>query len=272
MEFLGLVILGIFAGVLSGLLGLGGGVILVPGLMAFFIFKHFPSQVLMQFATGTTLTAMIFTTGMATWAQNKYKNVRWPLLKILLPGLLIGAACGALLLRYISTNHLRYGFVFLVSILGIRMLVGIEMIFNADNEAIKMRSHSRIVVFMLTGIIGVLASLLGIGGGVLLIPFLMWLGLPMVQATSTSIASVFPTITLGAIGAMFVGWHSHQALPPLTVGYVYWPGALLIGVGSVCGVPAGAYLANHLPTRIIKRIFGGVLLIAAWQMLPKWPL
>lgn len=254
---------GIGAGILSGLFGLGGGIIIVPSLLFIFTQKEFASSHLMQFATSTSLAAMLFTTGMATWSHSRRHNVQWSLLKFMVPALLVGALGGAWLVRMLSTQTLRYAFVVFIGILGIQIILG------AKKEEILLphsRAHAKPILLLFGLGVGVITSLLGIGGGVLMIPFFMWFGLPMVKASATSIACVFPTILTGALASAFIA-KDIQGLPPQTWGYVYWPAALMIGVASLLGTPLGVYLAMRLPVPLLKRLFGGLLLIAAWRMI-----
>jgi uncharacterized membrane protein YfcA len=109
--------------------------------------------------------------------------------------------------------------------------------------------------------------MLGIGGGVILVPVFIWLGLTMTQASATSAACAFASAVSGAIMAVIAGWHI-PALPSLTWGFVHWEVALVVGVASLAGAPIGVYFAHNLPVPVIKRIFGGILLLIAARMLP----
>jgi len=110
-----------------------------------------------------------------------------------------------------------------------------------------------VLAFLFAWLIGICAGLLGIGGGVLVIPFLLWCGLEMPAVSATSAASTLPTATSGALSSMVVGWHI-SGLPSESLGYVYWPAALCIGLASLIAAPIGVLLVHRLPVLLVKRI------------------
>lgn len=260
MDLLGYVLLGIITGVFSGLLGLGGGVIMVPALIFLFSRQSFSNEHLMHLATGTSLAAMIMTTFMATWSHHKRGGVQWSLLKYFLPGTMMGALMGVWIAKHISTQNLRWTFACFATLLGLKL------VFASNNkEAEALRKLNPVILFLFALCIGILSGLLGLGGGVLLIPLFLWLGLKMTQSSATSAACAFWTSITGAISSVIVGWHVSD-LPPYTLGFVVWPVALILGFTSLFGAPLGVMLAHRLPVGVIKRIFGGVLLLIAWRM------
>ncbi len=264
LLFVAYMLIGVLAGLLSGLLGLGGGVVIVPALLALFSWQHFPQEFLMQMATGTSLATIVITALMTTFIQNKQKAVQWAVLKWLIPGMVLGALLGILIGAHIPGYMLKTGFAFFCLLLGIKMIVG-----NAKRTTIEKRPIPKGLPFFVAVLIGVSSGLLGIGGGVLVIPFLMWYGLDLPSVSATSAASTLPTAASGAVSAMVVGWHM-AGLPANTVGYVYWPAALAIGIASIVTAPFGVWLVHRLPVSIIKRIFGSILLVVAWTMMPSF--
>lgn len=262
MIFLLYVIAGFLAGVLSGLLGLGGGVIIVPALLILFDWQQFSKGHLMQVATATSLATILITTVMTTWAHNKRGNVQWSLLKILLPGMISGALFGVWLGRYIPGAYLKAIFALFCLALAFRMFFPMNNVNQVDTKP------QGLFLLLLCFLAGILSGMLGIGGGVLIIPLLLWLGLPMPQVSATSATCAFPTALTGALSAIVIGW-GIVGLPPHTWGFVYWPGALMMGVGSMVGAPLGVHLVSTLPFRLVQQIFGGILLLIAWQIFPK---
>lgn len=263
MDLLIYLLVGICAGVLSGLLGLGGGLIFVPALTFAFTSQGLSEQHIMHLATATSLATMILTTLMATWSHHKRGGVQWSLIKLLIPGLMGGAWLGVWIADQLTTQGLRYAFAFFALILGVKMILGA----NKENVSAVQASHAMVLLLCATGI-GILAGILGLGGGIMLVPLLLWAGLPMPKASATSAACAFPTALTGTLTAVIVGWHT-PGLPTMTWGYVYWPVALILGVASLLGAPLGVYLAYRLSVRVIKRIFGGILLLIALRMLPS---
>lgn len=260
MDLLSYVIVGIVTGILSGLLGLGGGVVMVPALTFLFSWQGFPNEYLMQLAAGTSLAAMIMTTLMATWSHHRRGTVQWTMLKYFLPGMVGGSLLGVWIAKQVSTQSLRWIFACFAVLLSLKLLFAAK-----DQESAKVRALNLATLFMFAIGIGILAGLLGLGGGVLLIPLFLWLGLTMTQASATSAACAFPTSIAGATTAMIVGWHI-PGLPPMTWGFVVLPVALILGFASLFGAPLGVILAHRLPVIVIKRIFGGLLLLIAWRM------
>lgn len=265
MELFAYALIGLITGVFSGLLGLGGGLVMVPFLVAMFQWQHMPENFIMHIATGTSLAAMIFTTFMTTWSHHKRGSVQWSLLKRLLPSTMAGSLLGVAVARSLSTQGLKSFFALLACLLGLRI------IWTATKPQRTTFHHLPSSVLILSVLcIGMMAGMLGVGGGVLLIPLLMWLGLPIIQASATSSACAFGVASIGAIASVFAGSYELD-LPAQTLGFVYWPAALILGLVSLLGAPLGVALANKLPVPMIKRIFGGVLVLIAWQMLPPLP-
>lgn len=248
MAFVAYLLVGMMTGVLSGLLGLGGGIIMVPALTFIFTWQHFPQAHLMHLATGTSLAAMIMTTAMATWSHHQRGGVQWSLLKYFLPGTVLGALLGVWMAKQFSTQKLSWLFACFVALLSLKFIFA-----SHQKVLVARRDLNAAILFLAAFGIGILAGLLGLGGGVLLIPLFLWLGLTMSQTSATSAACAFPTSIAGALSAM-------------ALGFVVWPVALILGLASLCGAPLGVRLAHRLPVEVIKRLFGGILLLIAWRM------
>lgn len=260
--FFAYVIVGILTGILSGLLGLGGGIIIVPALASLFALQDIATESLMHIAIGTSLATMILTTVMVTWSYHRRGAVQWSLLKFFMPGIILGSLCGVSIGKYLSTDDLRIAFALFVIILGVRI------IWRANTPPMtKSLAIPATVLFLFAAMVGILSGVLGIGGGIVLIPLFMWLGLSLPQASATSAACAFSTALTGTMTSILVGWKV-SGLPAMTLGFVYWPVALLLGLASIIGAPIGVFLAHILPVPMIKRIFGGILLLVAWRMLP----
>ncbi len=261
MEYIGYLIVGFITGIMSGLLGIGGGVIMVPALVAIFDSHHYGGNYLMQLATGTSLSAMIITTLMTTWANQKHGTVRWSMLSLLIPGTVMGALIGVWVAKDVDTQVLQIIFAIFAVLLGFNLILG-----SKATTVKKPVSLHPIFTFICAMLIGILAGLLGIGGGILLIPFLLWFGFSMKESSATSAACAFMTSLAGAIMAVIAGWHI-QGLPSHSVGFVYWPVALGLGIASMISAPLGVKLAHRLPVHTIKRLFGVVLWGIAVRMI-----
>jgi len=264
-EALVLAITGLLAGLLSGMLGLGGGIVIVPALGIIFTWRHFPPQVLMQMSTATSLATIAITALFAIVLQNKRRAIQWDLIPWLLPGIMLGAAIGVGLGKTIQTDVLKALFAVFCCALSLRLL------FPQWNILRALPQPTKAVLSGYSLLIGVLSGLLGIGGGLLLIPLLSRLTLSNGQISATSVTCVFPLALSGAVCAMFMVAPKGVVLPLQSIGFVYWPAALIMGVASVVSVPLGVFLGHNLPEALIKRLFGLILLWVAWHMFPfRW--
>lgn len=252
--------IGLLSGILSGLLGLGGGIVIVPALVFIFSWQDFPKELYIHMATGTSLAVVMFTTAMAAWSQHKRNSVAWDLIPYLVPGMVLGAILGVISGKYMSAHALRYTFALFCFVLALKLIF-------AQGESVKVKrvSYSKQILILIGLLAGALSGMLGIGGGSILIPILMWLGLSMTSVSGTAVACAFPTAVTGTIISILVSLHS-TALPPYSTGYIYWPAVFILAIISMLAAPVGVALAHRLPEKIVKRIFGVVLVFIAWKM------
>jgi len=218
-------VLGVVAGLVGGLLGLGGGILIVPALLFLFIWQGMPADILMHLAVATSLFTIVFTSISSSYAHHKHQAVLWSQVFLLTPGIIIGAVFGAFLADYISSDILRRLF-------GIfEILVACQIGFSVKPSA-QRSLPGRNGMLIAGGGIGTLSTILGIGGGTLTVPFLVWCHVNIRKAVATSSACGFPIALAGTLAMIYTGLDSNS-LPENTIGYVYWPAALLILVTSV---------------------------------------
>jgi uncharacterized protein len=249
--------IGIVAGFTSGLLGVGGGIIVVPSLLVCFYLIGFPEESLMQRAIGTSLAAMIFTAGASAWSHWKYVN--WSIFKALVPGILLGAFLGALIAHWLPTKLLQV-------IFGLFLcLFGIYFLWTAAIKEFKREIEPHFVIINILGLfIGALSSILGLGGGIVTVPALTILGIAMKNAISTSALTGFFIALMGTFSFLYFGLKQETAE---SAGYIYIPAFIIIGLAAAAMAPIGARFAHKTSTVILKRVFGvyqlcvGVLLI-----------
>ncbi len=252
-------VLGVVAGLVGGLLGLGGGILIVPALLFLFIWQGMPADILMHLAVATSLFTIVFTSISSSYAHHKHQAVLWPQVFLLTPGIIIGAVFGAFLADYISSDILRRLF-------GIfEILVACQIGFSVKPSA-QRSLPGRNGMLIAGGGIGTLSTILGIGGGTLTVPFLVWCHVNIRKAVATSSACGFPIALSGTLTMIYTGLDSNS-LPENTIGYVYWPAALLILVTSVLFAPVGAKLAHSIPVDSLKRVFAIVLACVGLRML-----
>jgi uncharacterized protein len=250
---------GIFAGLIGGMLGLGGGIIIVPVLHFLFIQQGFSNSVIMHLAVTTSLATIIVTSVSATYAHHKKQAVLWPVVIRLAPGILIGTALGAVLADFLSSNFLRI-------IFGLfETMVAIQIWFEFKPEAKRTLPDTTGLVGSGTGI-GILSTLLGIGGGTLTVPFLLWCNINIRNAVAVSSACGFPIAIGGTLSLIIAGWDNTN-VPDHSFSYLYWPAALIIVAMTIFFAPLGARLAHYLPVRTLKRIFSILLLVVGIRML-----
>ena len=264
VVYLGYVLLGLFAGVAAGLLGVGGGLVIVPVLAWLYAWQGFPDGVLMQLAVGTSLATIVATSLSSIRAHHLRGGVVWRLVVELGMGILAGAWLGALLAHRMSSPSLA-------TLFGVfELLVAAQMAFGRPPPA--RRAVPRTVVNAIAGVVvGTVSAVLGIGGGTLTVPWLVWHNLPMRQAVGTSAACGFPIALAGMAGFVSTGWEL-SGLPAGSSGYVYWPAAVAVSIASVLAAPSGARLAHVLPQAVLKRVFAGFIGVLGVLMLGWQPL
>ncbi|MES2218133.1 MAG: sulfite exporter TauE/SafE family protein [Pseudomonadota bacterium] len=253
-------LIGAFSGMLAGLLGLGGGIIVVPALAAAFVHLHVVADNhVMQMAIGTSLTTIVITFLSSLRAHLKRQSVRWDLVKRFLPGLLSGVVCGALLAQYLPSTGLRIFFSGFLIFIAVRL-------FQGQLAEAKPDFPTPALTFAMTGLIGTLAGILGMGGGVLLIPFMIRFQINMRQATGTSVAC---GVFMGLLASSCFMWLGRSAMlnVPWSTGFVYWPAFLGVALSSILFAPLGTALAYRLPIPVLKRILAVFLLLVAANML-----
>jgi len=250
---------GAVAGILAGLLGIGGGLVIVPMLVFCFSHQQFPHPIIMHLALGTSMASIVFTSVSSFWAHHKRGAVQWPVVRRISPGILAGTFLGSFVAARLSTNMLKGFFVLFLYYVALQMLTG------------KKPKASRTLPGTLGmtaagGGIGVISSLVGIGGGTISVPFMVWCNLGLHQAIGTSAAIGFPIAISGALGYVVNGLAAPE-LPPYSLGYVSLPALAGIVLASIITAPMGVRLAHSLPVQQLKRLFALLLVAVATKML-----
>jgi uncharacterized membrane protein YfcA len=250
---------GAFAGIVAGLLGVGGGLIIVPVLALLFQGQGVSESVLMHLAIGTSLATIVVTSISSTRAHHKRGAVQWAVFRRLTPGIALGALAGAGIADLMPTKSLRVFF-------GVfELLVAVQIAFGL--MAAPHRKLPQTAGMTLVGAaIGAVSAVVGIGGGTMTVPFLVWCNISMRQAVATSSACGLPIAVAGAVGFVVTGWNE-TALPAGSSGYVYWPAFAGIAAASLLFAPLGAHLAHTLPTVLLRRVFAVFLAVLGVRML-----
>jgi len=252
-------ITGALAGVSAGMLGIGGGLVIVPVLASLFASQGMHPSIIMHLALGTSLATIIITSISSIRSHQKHQAILWSIFKNMTPGILLGSAVGGLIAGYMSTHMLKPVFAVF------EVLVALHMISSKQVHA--HRSLPQTTGMMATGsIIGSLSALLGIGGGTMSVPFLIWCNINMRHAIATSAAVGLPIAIAGSLAYVISGWHNLH-LPDLSLGYVHLPSLAGITLSSVLFAPVGARLAHSLPVPLLKKIFAVFLMLMACKLL-----
>lgn len=259
MFFVAYLLTGAVAGVLAGLLGVGGGLIIVPALVYLFSQQHISPEVLTHMAVGTSLATIVITSISSVRAHHLQKAVQWSVFKTLAIGIVVGALLGAALVDRIQGPILQ-------NLIGIfAILVALQMGLGLKPRSQKALPGQRGLVASGTAI-GSVSAIFGIGGGSLTVPMLTYYSVPMQQAVGTSAACGLPIAVAGAIGFMITGW-GETALPSWSTGYVYWPAFAGIVCSSVFFAMIGAKIAHRLPADSLKKVFALLLFIIGARFL-----
>lgn len=249
---------GAAAGVLAGLLGVGGGLIIVPALYFLLQRNGVSTDAAMQIAVGTSLATIVVTSISSVLAHDRRGAVLWPVVARLAPGMLAGALIGSVIADRLTSGVLARVFAVFAVLVGLRMLLSREV-----------QGHTQLpgaAGLLATGtVIGTVSALVGIGGGSMTVPFLSWCRVAIHRAVGTSAGCGLPIALAGAAGFVVLGWNRPD-LPPHSLGYVLLPAAAGIAVVSVFAAIAGAALAHRLDTRALKRVFGVFLTVLGVYM------
>lgn len=258
VPWAGYLFTGAVAGVLAGLLGVGGGIVIVPALIAIFSFEGMSPEWIPQLAVGTSLATIVGTSIASVRAHQRRGAVRWDLFRQLVPGILLGAGGGAVLAGYLPGLWLKHLFILFILYVAWQMLRP-----PAAQARFPLPGWAGMSLVGL--LIGVLSALVGIGGGTLTVPFLIAAGTEPRKAVATSSACGLPIALAGGLGFAAVGWGVAD-LPGASSGFLYWPAIGAILLGSIPTAPLGARLAHTLPAATLKRVLAILLIVVGIKL------
>lgn len=243
-------LLGVVVGVSAGLLGIGGGLILVGALTWLLPLHGIPKEAAMHAALATSLASIVLTAASSARSHHARDSVMWPTVAWMVPGILIGGWLGSGFAVQLDGRVLRWivaGYCFLIAA---QMLLGRDKSQGQSNEIPSPRG----LPMSAAGVgIGAMSAVVGIGGGSMTVPLLVWRGARPVRAVGTSSAC---GIFIGLAAAIGYALHAPAgALPAHAVGYVYLPAAIGVAIASVLAAPYGAKLAHRLSGPALKRVF-----------------
>ena len=254
--------LGLCTGFLAGLLGIGGGMVLVPFLTWMLSQRGVSADLAVKMAIATSMATILFTSISSVRAHHKKGAVRWDLVKGLAPGIVLGSLIGSLgIFALVKGGSLAIFFGGFVGFSATQMFL--------DKKPAPSRQMPGFAGQLgAGGLIGLLSGLVGAGGGFISVPFMAWCNVAIHSAVATSSALGFP-IALANVAGYVVSGLSLQELPPYAFGYLWLPALVVIACCSVLMAPLGATTAHKLPVKQLKRIFAGMLYVLAGYMLYK---
>ncbi len=259
-----LLLLGGVVGFLAGLLGIGGGMVLVPFMAMLFPRAGIPEAWVVHAAIATSMTTIVFTSLSSVRAHQAKGAIRWMIVAAMAPGIVVGGLLsGGAVFAYLSGVGLSLFFALFVGYSGWRML--------RPKPVVATRTMpGTIPTFGAGAVIGFLSGLVGAGGGFLSVPFMTRGNVPVHNAVATSAALGFFIAVANSVGYIYSGFHSVQDQPGM-LGYIYWPALLVVSAVSVLTAPAGARCAHTLPVAWLRRVFGCLLFgIAAYMLVKAW--
>ena len=253
--------MGIFGGFAAGLLGIGGGMILVPFMTMIFESLQVPPQLIVHMAIATCLATILFTSISSVRAHHLQGAVQWRIVRLLSPGILVGSWIGPWIGKQMNTMVMALFFGIFVAVAATQMLI-----------ETKPGAHRDLPgpggMFAAGGVVGVLAGLVGAGGGFVSIPFMTWCNVRIHSAVATSAALGFPIALAGTLSNIYFGW-GEADLPKYSFGFIYLPALAVIATASVLMAPLGARTAHKWPVQRLRKVFAFILYALAIYMLWK---
>ena len=250
---------GVIAGVLAGLLGVGGGIVIVPVLYHVFSYLGIDAEIRMHLAVGTSLATIIATSIRSSLAHQRKGSFDAALFRQWSPGLLVGVLLGTWLANLMNFTVLTV--IFAVVALGVSLHMGL----GKNVRRTPPMTPGRGLTAISSNLVGLLSAMMGIGGGTLSVPILTWTGIPIHRAVGTA-AGFGLVIAIPATIGYMIGGSTAAGLPPLSIGYVNWLGFGLIVPATMLTVPLGAQLAHTLNPEPLRKAFAFFLSLTAIRM------
>lgn len=262
LLLLELALLGIGTGFLAGLLGIGGGMVMVPFLTFIMTARGASPDLAVKMAIATSMASIIFTSVSSVRAHHKRGAVRWDIVRRLAPGIVLGSLFGSLgVFAVLKGSSLAIFFGLFVGFSATQMFL--------DKKPKPTRQMPGTAGQLAAGgVIGFLSGLVGAGGGFISVPFMAWCNVAIHNAVATSAALGFP-IAVANVAGYVVSGHGLQGLPAGSFGYIWLPALVVVASFSVLLAPVGARAAHRLPVARLKRVFASVLYVLAAYMLWK---
>ena len=266
-------LLGAVVGFFAGLLGIGGGLIIVPALTFMFTAQDFPPDRILHLALGTAMATIIFTSAASLYTHHKHAAVNWTIFKSMTPGIIIGTLTGTVLAGALTTQILHIIFTLFICYAATSMLLKLiskskfDKKTNSDFNQSYQTFPKKASFLTAGGVIVAVSSLIAICGGILTVPFLTLCNIRLQHAIGTAAAIGFPIALAGTIGYIANGLAQAQQLPPSSLGYVYLPALGWLILASMLTAPLGAKTTHSAQTHTLTKLFIVLLYSLAGKML-----
>jgi hypothetical protein len=251
-------LIGLLAGYLAGFLGVGGGFVVVPALTFLFLRDPTTAPWAIHMAVATSLASMLVTSLSSLLAHHRKRAIHWPLVRSMAVGLMAGAILGAAIADFLPGE-------FLIRIFGLlAILAGLQLILGRHHDGEK-PLPGQPAASAAGGFIGCISALIGIGGGAITVPWLLWHGVNPQRAVATSAACGYPIAIAGSLSFVVLGLGG--GLPDATLGYVHLGAFAGIALLGALAAPLGAATVHRLPPGAVRRVFGLFLSFTGTYML-----
>jgi uncharacterized protein len=254
-----LALLGVVAGFLAGLLGIGGGMMMVPFMTIVLTNRAYPAEYTVKVAVATSLATICFTSIASVRAHHRRGAVLWSIVRLLAPGILLGSLLGAQVAVALPAKVLSTFFAVFVAYSATRVFL--------DPKPTATRPlPGPLGTFGMGGLIGLMSSLVGAGGAFISVPFMTWCNVKIHDAVGTSAALGFPVALAGTLGYVWAG-RDLPPMPPGSLGYLYLPGVVVISLASMSLAPLGARTAHRMDIQPLRKVFAIFLYVLAGYFL-----
>lgn len=258
MWFVAYIIVGALVGILAGMLGIGGGMTLVPILAAMFAMQQFAPDHVIHLALGTGMASVVFTSLSSVRQHHKLGGVDFKIVRQIAPGMVIGSLLATVASGWIAQRHLAIAFAIIV-------YAGATQILLNRKPSAARPLPGPAPLFAIGTVIGVICGLVSAGGAFLTVPFMLWCGIPLRTAIGTAATIGIPVAIVGTVGYVISGWNI-EGLPGDAIGFVSMVALVGLVSGSIVTAPIGARLAHRLPVNTLKRVFALLLYALATKM------
>ena len=246
------------------MIGFGGGFFVVPVMYYALKLLSVPQHLLMHVAVGTSLMIMIFTAANSTYHHYQKGSITWRPVLQLLPSLVLGTISATELTTRLSSTFLRYFFIFYLMYTIIDTYL--KKVFLEKNLKLDIMMPNKLKTNIFGFFVGMIATLLGVGGSVMTVPFFRKRNISMIRSVAMATALTLPISFIGALGYFISGYHAVD-LPAYSTGFIYWPAAIGVILGGFIGVPIGASLVYKISDKVLAKSYLIILILVLLAML-----